>query len=111
MKGDLRDKVRKFVIRNFLFGEASGLLDNSSLVEEGLLDSRNIGDLILFLEEEFSLRIGAEDLTPENFDSVAAIVEFLDRRLYRPEPIFPGIGAYPARLSQRPTRSFAFANP
>ena len=50
---DLRERIRAFVIENFLFGNDDGLSDESSFLEEGIIDSTGILELVSFLEEEF----------------------------------------------------------
>ena len=60
---DLRDKVRRFVVESFLFGEDEGLKDDTSFLEEGVIDSTGILELVSFLEEEFTITIEDEELT------------------------------------------------
>ena len=66
-------------VRDFVVGTlapARGLTavgDDESLVESGVVDSLGIFQLIAFLEETFGVRIGDEDITPENFGTIEAI--------------------------------------
>jgi acyl carrier protein len=78
---DLREKVRKFVVENFLFGEDEGLKDDTSFLEEGVIDSTGILELVSFLEEEFTIIIEDEELIPENLDSINYVVSYLERKL------------------------------
>jgi acyl carrier protein len=78
---DLRDKVRTFVVENFLFGEDEGLKDETSFLEEGVIDSTGILELVSFLEEEFAIIIEDEELIPENLDSINYVVSYLERKL------------------------------
>lgn len=50
------------------------------LLASGLLDSMGITQTVVFLEESFDIEVGDEDLVPENFKSIDAIVEFAQRR-------------------------------
>lgn len=50
-----------------------------ALVEDGLLDSFDIVNLVGELNEHFHVRIGVEDLLPENFNSPAAMLELITR--------------------------------
>ena len=52
---DTREKVRKFVIENFLFGQAGDLQDTTSFLDNGILDSTGVLELVAFLEETFSM--------------------------------------------------------
>ena len=76
-----REKIRDFVVENFLFGESNGLKDDSSFLDEGIIDSTGILELVSFLEEEFSIRIEDEELIPENLDSVNNMVAYLDKKI------------------------------
>ena len=76
-----RDKVREYIIENFLFGDAEPLVDDTmSLLDGGIIDSVGVMELVAFLEQEFGLKVADEDLVPENLDSVANLVGFVDRK-------------------------------
>jgi len=57
------------------------LKDEDQLIESGIIDSLGIMTLLVFVEEKFSLQIPSEDLVPENFDSITAISNLIDRHL------------------------------
>jgi len=48
------------------------------LLSSGLLDSMGIMRLMQFIEETYSLTIPPEDMTIENFNSVAVITNYLN---------------------------------
>jgi len=78
---DHRTKVREFIIENFLFGSDDGLKDDASFLEEGILDSTGVLELVDFLEAEFSITIEDEELIPENLDSIDNVVGYLKTKL------------------------------
>ena len=49
------------------------------LIDDGILDSLNIVMLVGELNEAFDISIGAEDLVPENFNSLQAIHALVKR--------------------------------
>ncbi len=49
------------------------------LIDDGILDSLNIVMLVGELNEAFDISIGAEDLVPENFNSLQAIHALVQR--------------------------------
>lgn len=75
-----RDRVRDYIVENFLFGEGNGFKDGDSLREKGIIDSTGVLELIAFLEKEFEMRIEDEEIIPDNLDSVEYICEFLQRK-------------------------------
>lgn len=50
----------------------------TALVTDGILDSFDIVSLVAELNSEFDVTIGVDDLEPENFDSVDAMVELIE---------------------------------
>jgi acyl carrier protein len=77
---ELLIKIRTFVIENFLFGEAGDLKNDASLLDEGIIDSTGILELVGYLEEQFNIRIEDEEMIPENLDSIDHIVDFIKQK-------------------------------
>jgi len=78
---DNSSKVREFVVENFLFGDGEVLKENTSFMEEGIIDSTGILELVFFLEETFSISVEDDELVPENMDSLQNIERFINRKL------------------------------
>ena len=78
---DTRDRVRAFIKENFLFGNDDALKDDTSFLNEGILDSTGILELVSFLEEEFSITIEDEELLPENLDSINNVLAYLEKKI------------------------------
>ena len=78
---ETKGKIKTFIIENFLFGSEDGLEDKTSFLEEGIIDSTGILELVTFLEEEFSITIEDEELVPENLDSIINVTAFLERKI------------------------------
>ncbi|MBE0596470.1 MAG: acyl carrier protein [Desulfuromonadales bacterium] len=74
------NKIRTFIIDNFLFGDDTRLQETTSFLEEGIIDSTGVLELVNFLEEEFGLIITDEELIPENLDSIERVEAFLERK-------------------------------
>lgn len=72
-----REEIRAYIL------ERKGLdsiPDDALLLDSSILDSFDILDLISFLESRFGVRLGEEDLRPENFRTLVEIEELLVRR-------------------------------
>lgn len=77
---DAKNTIRAFIVDNFLFGNAEGLSDDTSFLEEGIIDSTGVLELVTFLEEEFSIKVDDEELIPENLDSITNVNAYLQRK-------------------------------
>ena len=84
---DSKSKIKSFIIENFLFGNADGLNDDTSFLEEGIIDSTGVLELIAFLEEEFEIKVQDEELIPENLDSIDKVTVFLGRKIDNENPV------------------------
>ena len=78
---EIKVKVRDFIIENFLFGNANGLKDDTSFLEEGIIDSTGVLELVTFLEENFAIQVEDEELIPENLDSIDNVTGYLERKM------------------------------
>jgi acyl carrier protein len=78
---ETKSKIREFIIENFLFGNANGLTDETSFLEEGIIDSTGVLELVTFLEENFSIQVDDEELIPENLDSIDNVSAYLERKI------------------------------
>lgn len=52
---------------------------NDKLIDDHLLDSFDIVTLVGEINETFEVQIGVEHLLPENFNSIKAIKELIER--------------------------------
>jgi len=78
---DIRNKLKEFIIDNFMMGrEDEELTDSGSLLELGIIDSTGVLELVSFLEGEFEFTIDDEELIPENLDSVEHLIKFIERK-------------------------------
>jgi len=78
---ETRDKIRNFIVENFLFGSDNGLTDDASFLDEGIIDSTGILELVSFIEEDFGIAVEDEELIPENLDSIKNVVTYLERKV------------------------------
>jgi acyl carrier protein len=80
---DNSSKIREFIVENFLFGDGETLREDTSFMQEGIIDSTGILELVFFLEEAFGVTVEDDELVPENMDSLQNITRFIDRKLSR----------------------------
>lgn len=71
-------KLRAFILENYLFTDDGSALNNSdSFLEQGIIDSTGIMEVIFFIEEQFGISVEDEEMIPENLDSVDNLVKFI----------------------------------
>ena len=74
--------VRGFVADNFLFGRKNVYLDgDDSLLEQGLIDSTGVLELVSFIENKFEIKVEDDDLVPDNLDSINRLIAFIETKL------------------------------
>ncbi len=79
---DIKETIREFIANNFLKGEESKTIDDDdSFLEEGIIDSVGVLELVAFLEEAFSFRVEDEEITPANLDSTSKLVVYVRSKL------------------------------
>lgn len=75
-----RDQIRQFIFEKFPLAKSRKIEDSSALLEEGVLDSLGILELVDYLQSEFGVEVEDDDLMPENFASIDAIAAFVDTK-------------------------------
>lgn len=76
-----QEKIRSFILKNFYVANASDLVDSASLLDSGIVDSTGVLEVIMFIEEEFKLKVADAEMIPANLDSVDNIAAFVKRKL------------------------------
>lgn len=78
----VEQKLRIYVLENYLFSDDQSLLDSKdSFMEKGIIDSTGIMEVVFYLEEEFGVKVADEEMVPENLDSINNLVAFVNRKL------------------------------
>ncbi len=76
----MKEKILEFLYDESLKDEFEDLDHDDSLLELGIIDSVKMMEMISFLEENFGIEVDDEELMPENFDSLNAIVAFIESK-------------------------------
>ncbi len=74
-------EIKQFVIDNFLFGDGDSLQNDTSFMEQSIIDSTGVLELITYLEEQYGIAIDDEELVPENLDSLNNVSRFVSEKL------------------------------
>ena len=80
MSGALRTSLATFVRAELARGQPELDVEKDSLVDSGVIDSVGIMKLVSFIEKELHVKIGDEDLLPENFETLSDIVKLVESK-------------------------------
>lgn len=72
----MRDKVKQVLADNY---PEIDFESSTELVDDGILDSLTMVGIISALSMEFNVVLPYEDILPENFNSIDAMVELLEK--------------------------------
>ena len=73
--------IERFIVEELLRDSGRQSISmEEPLISTGLIDSLAMLRLIGFLEEEFSLTIGDGEVTPDNFETMRQLLQFLERK-------------------------------
>jgi len=78
---DIKSQVRAFAHENFYMPEGTRIADDRSLLDQGVIDSTGVLELIGFIEETFGIAVEDNETLPENLDSIDRISAFVERKL------------------------------
>lgn len=73
------ETVLNWIKDHCLQGETAGVGPETQLIEGGLLDSLQVVEVVVFVENHFGISIEVEDLTHANFGTVRDIASLADR--------------------------------
>ena len=74
------ERLAAYLLERFPLARARGLSPRAPLLENGILDSLGILDLVTYLESEFGIRVADDDLVPEHFQTLEHITAFVCAR-------------------------------
>ncbi len=75
----VKEKVKDYIVQTS-HADAEKLKNESMIFKEGFFDSMGFIMLITFLEESFGIKTVDSDLIEENFESINAIADFIQRK-------------------------------
>jgi acyl carrier protein len=77
----MKSQIAQFIATEILKDPDRIIADDDAIISSGLIDSFNLVDLALFIEEEFHVRIDDAELTAEVFDSINQLTILVQARL------------------------------
>lgn len=76
---EIQDAIHEYLLTEF-GADRDGFAPDENLLAQGVIDSMGIVKLTAFLEDRFGIETDDDDLVPENFESLAALCAFVERK-------------------------------
>jgi acyl carrier protein len=78
-KEQLRERIIEYILKTSHI-KKKHLTDDLHFFEEGIFDSMEFALFLQFLTDEFSIEVLEDELTEENFKSIASLLNYLDKK-------------------------------
>ena len=78
LKMDHMEAIRNFIIENFIFEDDGSLTVDMPFIENGIIDSTGVLELVVFLENMFGIKVEDDELIPENLNSIKNLSAFIE---------------------------------
>jgi len=86
----IESKIKEYIATNLLFSpEGFNYPDNASFLKEGIIDSIGVMELVSFVQTTFKIDVDQDEVTPNNFDSVAGLAAYVRRKQTTGKPVTP----------------------
>ena len=73
----IKKKIVKFISDNYLRGRKLNHGYDTSFLDQGIIDSVAVIEMVAFLEEAFNIRVEDEEITPDNLDSINKLESYV----------------------------------
>lgn len=77
---ELKKQIKQFIIET-TFLPSNQLKNDTLIFVQGIFDSMGFISLYNYIEETFAIKVEDSELVEENFESIDAIANFIERKL------------------------------
>jgi acyl carrier protein len=77
---DIEQEIRSFIAESFLMGGSDALNEDTPLLGN-VIDSTGVIELIVFVQQRFTISVEDEEVMTDNFGSVKNVVTFVEKKL------------------------------
>ncbi|MFQ5706815.1 MAG: acyl carrier protein [bacterium] len=76
-----KSEIEKYLLTELVMDSNKKSLDpDEDLLNQGIIDSMGVLQLVAFIEEKFAVEVADEDIVPENFRSINCLVSFVQKK-------------------------------
>lgn len=74
--------LRTFISGTILhLARVASFENDDSFLEKGILDSTGVLELVSYIEKQFAIRVEADEIIPDNLDSVNKLTTFIQKKI------------------------------
>ena len=78
---NIEDRIAAYISDNILFSSKGYPYPHeASFLDNGIVDSMNVLELVMFVEEKFGIKLDDSEIVPENFDSITRLANFIRQK-------------------------------
>lgn len=82
IKEGVENLIANYIAENILFSRNGfPFASDASFLENGIIDSMNVLELVMFVEEKFLIHVEDSEIVPENFDSVKNLAGYIKAKM------------------------------
>jgi acyl carrier protein len=76
----MKESLAKYIATEFLHDPERAIAPEEALISSGLVDSFNLVDLALFIEDKYGVHLDDSELTADVFDNLDQLAELIASR-------------------------------
>ena len=81
---NIRASLRAFISSSTLpLSRVNSFTDDDSFLEKGILDSTGVLEVVGHIEKEYGMRVEADEIIPDNLDSIDKLTAFIEKKTGR----------------------------
>jgi acyl carrier protein len=77
---NVKEKIREYILNYFVKDSGLELKDDTSFLDEGIIDSTGVMELVAFIESTFGIRVEDEEIIPDNFESINLLTRYIQSK-------------------------------
>jgi acyl carrier protein len=78
---NIRASLRAFISSSTLpLSRVNSFADDDSFLEKGILDSTGVLEVVGHIEKEYGMRVEADEIIPDNLDSIDKLTAFIEKK-------------------------------
>lgn len=79
----IEDQITECIIKQSPAARKRGVRRDEPLLQNGILDSLGVLELVSYIEQEYGIVVDDEDMSPDNFQTIERIATFVTEKRSR----------------------------